>query len=112
MFYAVGSGIAKVASESGKVKMAIQPYSGSSTFIPLLNTGEIDFGMVNAVDMALAYRGPSFKVGGRNPFPYAPNLRLVMRGSPLMVGLLVRNAWRELVELRCHAGWLVRDGAG
>jgi TRAP transporter TAXI family solute receptor len=91
VFYAVGSGIAKVASESGKVKVSIQPYTGSSTFIPLLNSGELDFGMVNAVDMALAYRGPNFKVGGRNPFPYAPNLRLVMRGSPLMVGLLVRK---------------------
>src|SRR5213076_2681864 len=49
------------------------------------------FGLVNAVDMGLSYRGPDFKIGGRNPFPHAPNLRLVMRGSPLLVGLLVRK---------------------
>jgi hypothetical protein len=91
VFYAIGSGLAKVASDQGPVKMAVQPYSGSSTFIPLLNSGELEFGVVNVVDMALAYRGPGFKVGGRNPFPHAPNTRLVMRGSPLMVSLLVRK---------------------
>jgi TRAP-type uncharacterized transport system substrate-binding protein len=69
VFYAVGSGLAKVVAEGGgPVKLAVQPYSGSSTFLPLLNTGEMEFGVVNAVDMALAYREPDFKVGGRNPF--------------------------------------------
>jgi TRAP transporter TAXI family solute receptor len=91
VFYAVGSGLAKVVSDDGKVKMSVQPYSGSSTFIPLLDSGELEFGVVNVVDMALAYRGPTFKVGGRNPFPHAPNARLVMRGSPLLVALLVRK---------------------
>lgn len=90
-FYTVGSGIAKVVADAGKVKLAVQPYAGSSTFIPLLNSGELEFGVVNAVDMALTYRGPGFKIGGRNPFPHAPNVRLVMRGSPFLVGLLVRK---------------------
>lgn len=91
VFYAVGTGLAKVASEAGKVRMAVQPHTGSSTFIPLLNSGEIEFGVTNAVDMALAHRGPGFQIGGRNPFPHAPNLRLAMRGAPLVVGLLVRK---------------------
>ena len=91
VFYAVGSGLAKVVSEGGKVRMTVQPYTGSSTFIPLLNTAEMEFGVTNAVDMALAYRGPGFTIGGRNPFPSAPNLRLAMRGSPLLASLLVRK---------------------
>ncbi len=91
VFYAIGSGLAKVVSEAGPVRMSVQPYSGTSTFIPLLNTGELEFGVNNAVDMALAYRGPKFQIGGRNPFPHAPNARLVMRGSPFLVGLLVRK---------------------
>lgn len=91
VFYAIGSGLTKIVTDTGKVKMAVQPYAGSSTFIPLLNSGEMEFGVVNAVDMALAYRGPSFKIGGRNPFPHAPNVRLLMRGSPFMVALLVRK---------------------
>jgi uncharacterized protein len=91
VFYSIGSGLAKVVSDAGPVRMSVQPYSGSSTFIPLLNSGELEFGVNNAVDMALAYRGPKFQIGGRNPFPFAPNARLVMRGSPFLVGLLVRK---------------------
>jgi TRAP transporter TAXI family solute receptor len=90
-FYAVASGLAKVVSNHAGMQMVVQPYTGTSTMLPLLNTGEVDFGLVNAVDMGFSYRGPSYKVGGRNPFPHAPNLRLVMRGSPLVVGLLVRK---------------------
>jgi TRAP transporter TAXI family solute receptor len=91
VFYTMGSGLAKVISEHGPFRATVQPYTGTSTFLPLLNTGEMEFGIVNAVDMGLAYRGPAFKIGGRNPFPHTPNVRLVMRGSPLMVGLLVRK---------------------
>jgi hypothetical protein len=91
VFYAVASGLAKVVSGASGFTMIVQPYAGTSTMLPLLNTGEVDFGLVNAIDMGLAYRGPAFQIGGRNPFTPAPNLRLVMRGSPLMVGLLVRK---------------------
>jgi TRAP transporter TAXI family solute receptor len=90
-FYAIASGLSKVTSEGGAVRMTVQPYSGSSTFLPLLESGELEFGVVNAVDMALTYRGPAFKIGGRNPFPHAPGIRLVMNGSPFLVGLLVRR---------------------
>lgn len=92
VFYALASGLAKFASEGAPFQMTVQPYSGTSTFLPLLNTGEIDFGVNNAVDMALAYQGPErLKIGGRNPFQHAPNTRLVMRGSVLMTALLVRK---------------------
>jgi hypothetical protein len=91
VFYAIGSGLGKVVSDAGAAKMTVQPYSGSSTFLPLLDTGELEFGVVNAVDMALTYRGPNFKIGGKNPFPHAPQIRLVMRGSPFLVSLLVRK---------------------
>jgi uncharacterized protein len=90
VYYTFGSGLAKVIS-GGPFQVSIQPYAGSSTFLPLLNSGEVELGIVNAVDMGLSYRGPKFQIGGRNPFPHAPNVRLVMRGSPLLVGLLVRK---------------------
>lgn len=91
VFYAVASGLTKVVGEAGTARLAVQPYTGSSTFLPLLESGELELGVVNAVDMGLAYRGPGFKVGGRNPFPPAPAIRLVMRGSPLLIGLIVRK---------------------
>ncbi|MBI2359863.1 MAG: hypothetical protein HYV04_13370, partial [Deltaproteobacteria bacterium] len=91
VFYALASGIAKVVSEGASFQMVVQPYTGTSTFLPLLNTGEIDFGVNNAVDMALTYRGPNFKIGGRNPFLHAPNTRLAMRGAPLIISMLVKK---------------------
>lgn len=90
--YSLASGLAKVISDSSPVQGTIQPYSGTSTLVPLVNTGELDFGLVNAVDMGMAYQGPDrLKVGGRNPFPYTPNVRLVMRGLPLTTGPVVRK---------------------
>jgi len=92
VFYALASGLAKVASEGAPTQLVVQPYSGTSTFLPLLDTGEVDFGINNSVDMALSYQGPDrLKIGGRNPFQHTPNVRLVMRGSILMTALLVRK---------------------
>ena len=91
VFYALAGGLAKVASE-GPVQTTVQPYTGTSTFLPLLNNGELDFGIVNGVDMGMAYQGPKrLKVGGKNDFPHSPDTRLVMRGAPLIIALLVKK---------------------
>jgi uncharacterized protein len=91
VFFALASGIAKVVSGGAGYQMVVQPHAGTSTMLPLINTGELEFGIQNAVDLWLAYRGPGQQIGGRNPFPHTANVRLVMRGAPLMVGLLVRK---------------------
>jgi hypothetical protein len=92
LFYALASGVAKVITESSPMQAQVQPHSGTSTFLPLLDSGELDLGIVNAVDMGLAYQGANrLKIGGRNPFPHVPNTRLIMRGSPLRSSLIVRK---------------------
>jgi TRAP transporter TAXI family solute receptor len=92
VFYALASGLSKVASEGSPMQLVVQPYSGTSTFLPLLDSGEIDFGINNAVDLALSYQGSErLKIGGRNPFQHTPNIRLVMRGAILMTAFLVRK---------------------
>ena len=91
VFYALAGGLAKVVSGAAPFQATVQPYTGTSTFMPLLNNGELEFGVINAVDLGIAYRGPSYKVGGRNPFPHIPNIRLVMRGAPLMASPIVRK---------------------
>jgi TRAP transporter TAXI family solute receptor len=92
IFYAVGSGLAKVVSGATPIQMLVQPYTGSTAFLPLVNSGELDFAVNNAVELALSYRGPArLKVGGRNPSPETPNIRLVMRGAPLLASLVVRK---------------------
>ena len=94
LYYGMTSGVAAVISEYAPFKAEPAPYSGSSTFLPLLNEGrELDFGMNNAVDMAMAYRGPDkLKVGGRNPFTHTPNARLVVRGGAMTIGFNVRKS--------------------
>ena len=91
LFYSVASGLAKVISEAGPMQSLVQPYTGSSTFLPLLDSGEIDFGIINAVDMGLAYQGQRLKIGGRNPMPHTPRTRLIMRGSPLLTSMVARK---------------------
>ena len=91
LFYALGSGLAKVISEASPIQAQIQPYAGTSTFVPLFATGELDFGVVNAVDMGMVYQGQKLKIGGRNPYPHVPSSRLIMRGSPLRSSLIVRK---------------------
>jgi TRAP transporter TAXI family solute receptor len=92
IYYSLASGLANVVSSGAPFQMAVQPYTGSSTYLPLIESGELEFGMVNAVDMALAYQGPDkLKIGGRNPYPYTPSSRLIMRGSPLQSSLVVRK---------------------
>lgn len=91
LFYALASGLAKVISESTPIQAQVQPYAGTSTFVPLFDSGELDLGVVNAVDMGMVYQGPKLKVGGKNPFPHVPNSRLIMRGSPLRSSLIVKK---------------------
>ena len=74
VFYALASGISKVVSDAASFQMVVQPYTGTSTFLPLVNSGEVDFGLIGAVDLAMAYQGSQrLKIGGQNPFPHTPH---------------------------------------
>lgn len=89
--HTVASAVAKVASDAIATTVVVQPYAGATTFLPLLDSGELDFGISPSVDYALSYLGPdNIQVDGRNPYPHSPNLRLVMGGSPLIASLIVR----------------------
>ena len=55
VFYALASGLAKVVSETTPMQMTVQPYTGTSTFMPLLNSGELDFG----IDGVKKFFGPA-----------------------------------------------------
>src|SRR5919198_6581231 len=91
LFYALASGLAKVISEATPMQAQVQPYAGTSTFVPLFDSGELELGVVNAVDMGMVYQGQKLKVGGKNPFPHVASARLIMRGSPLRSSLIVKK---------------------
>ena len=51
VFFALAGGLSKVISDAAPFQAVVQPYTGTSTFLPLLDNGELDLGVVNAVDM-------------------------------------------------------------
>jgi TRAP transporter TAXI family solute receptor len=81
-YYAVGSALARVLSERSGLQVRVQPYSGSSTYIPLLNSGELALGLNNTSDALHAYQG-------LKPFHAAPNLRVISVIFPLKVAMFV-----------------------
>ena len=39
-----------MANDAGTLKLSIQPHAGTSTFLPLINTGELEFGINTTLD--------------------------------------------------------------
>jgi hypothetical protein len=71
LFYATGAAIAKVMVEKTGMQFRVQPYAGSSTYLPLIHAGKLAFGMANAAESYYAHSGAEL-------FKQAhPNLRQV-----------------------------------
>jgi TRAP transporter TAXI family solute receptor len=101
--YAAAGAISKVVTQASGIQMTVQPYSGATTYFPILNNGELDFGFVSGTDAMMSYQGPlRIRLGGKSQYPHTPNLRLVMRGAPIVVGLLVRkdSAIKTIYDVR------------
>jgi TRAP transporter TAXI family solute receptor len=82
--YRTGIAVAKVVTAKTDVTARAQPMAGSTTYIPMLNRGEIPFGFTNGGELQHAYEG----VGTFNGRPQ-PNLRLVGAMFPLRSGIAV-----------------------
>ena len=76
-FHADGSVIAKIVSERLKMTMVVRPHPGPPAWLPAMNEGEIEFGVLTGADAAMTFRG----VGGYRKA--TPAIRLVMVGAPL-----------------------------
>ena len=85
IFYAASVAMGKVLDEKLKMQVRVQPMGGSSTYIPLLNRGEADFGLTNVDDARSSFKGTgNFKRA-------SPDLRLTMVAFPLTLGVIVPN---------------------
>ncbi|MGE0565927.1 MAG: TAXI family TRAP transporter solute-binding subunit, partial [Pseudolabrys sp.] len=80
--YAVGAAVAKVLTEKGGLQVRIQPSSGTGAGIPLVDSGEIDLGLANTLELFDAYNGVGTFVKRPNK-----NLRAFAGVCPSMVGL-------------------------
>ena len=84
--YAVGAAVAKVLNEAGGIQARVQPSSGTGAGIPLVESGEIDFGLANTLELYDAYHGVGTFDGRPNK-----SLRTIAVVFPIKVGLFVRN---------------------
>ena len=76
-FHADGSIVAKVVSEHLPMTMVVRPHPGPPAWLPAMNNGEMEFGVIVGSDGATAYRGV-----GAHRRAY-PNIRLLMIGAPM-----------------------------
>ncbi len=83
--YQMGAAVAKALTESAKIQARVQPSSGTGTMIPLVNSGEIDIGFCNSLELIES-------VSGTGTFDKRPNpkLRQIATLYPLVTGLFVR----------------------
>ncbi len=78
--------ISKVVSENTGLQMRPQTMGGTQQYIPLVNAGQLQFGIGNMYQTTSAYLGTGLSEGHKYD-----NLRLVATLMPFRVGLLVAN---------------------
>jgi TRAP transporter TAXI family solute receptor len=83
--YALGASVAKVLGDKGGIQSRVQPSSGTGTMIPLIDSGEIDVGFANTLELWDAFHGKGTFDKRPNP-----NLRTLAVIFPIKVGLFVR----------------------
>ena len=94
MYYTLGTGFSKMLSDQLQRRVTIQPYSGSSVYLPLLDNGEAALGFSSSLDANAAFTGE-----GREALK---KLRAVARVWPLKVAFMVRadSGIKTLADLK------------
>ena len=84
--HALASGLAAVASRATPIAAKVQPYNGPNAWMPLLESGEVEFGIINILDSYMASTGT-----GNYKKAY-PMIRIVSGGVfPFTGSLMVRD---------------------
>jgi hypothetical protein len=84
--YNMSSAIAKVMAESANIQSRVQPYSGSSAVLPLLNSGELDLAVANVLEIQEAVEGTGPYKGRKQG-----NLRVLGVIFPLYSSMFVKK---------------------
>lgn len=94
LYYTIGGGIAAALQEGLERQVTVQPFTGSSVYIPLINEGEVTLGLNSSIDVGAWY------TGGYGNEPYT-NMRVLSRLWPLRQALVVRadSGMTEVADL-------------
>lgn len=80
--HALASGLSAVASKITTMSVKVQPYNGPNAWMPLLEQGEIEFGIMNILDANMAATGtgnykkafPMLRVATGGVFPFTGSI--------------------------------------
>lgn len=83
LYNAIGTGIATIVSRHTAITVRVQPFAGPPAWLPSMDSGETDMGVITSADAATSYRGiilykRSFK-----------NTRILVAGGSLQLGFYV-----------------------
>jgi TRAP transporter TAXI family solute receptor len=97
--------ISKVVSETAGVQMRVQPYGGTSAYVPSVNAGNLEFGLANELETLYAVTGTV--IYDKRP---QKNLRVATVLTPFASAIYVRkdSSIRTLQDLkgkRLPSGW-------
>ncbi|MFO0989985.1 MAG: TAXI family TRAP transporter solute-binding subunit [Alphaproteobacteria bacterium] len=84
--YSMSAAIAKVLSDKARIAARVQPAGGTSQFVPLVDSGELDFGVVNIIEAKEALTGTGAFEGKKQA-----NIRMAAVLYPFRNGMFVRN---------------------
>jgi uncharacterized protein len=84
--HSLGAGLAAVGSKATSISARVQPYNGPNAWMPLLQNGELEFGIMNILDAYMANTGTG------NYSKPNPSVRVVSGGVfPFTIGMVTRE---------------------
>ncbi len=83
LYNALGTGIATVLSRRTPITVRVQPFAGPPAWLPAMDKGETDMGVLTSADAAMAYKGIAIY---RRPFK---NIRILVVGGALQLSFYV-----------------------
>ncbi|MDD7970945.1 TAXI family TRAP transporter solute-binding subunit [Roseinatronobacter alkalisoli] len=94
LYYTIAGGLAAALQETLARQVTVQPFTGSSVYIPLIDAGEVTLGLNSSIDVGAWYRGEY----GNDPYT---GMRVLARLWPLRQALTVRadSGMTEVADL-------------
>lgn len=83
LYNAIGTGIATVVSRHTPIMIRVQPFAGPPAWLPSMDTGETDMGVLTSADAVTSYKGIILY---KRPFK---NTRILIVGGSLLLGFYV-----------------------
>jgi len=85
LYNAIGTGIATVVSHHTPMTVRVQPFAGPPAWLPSMDQGETDMGVLTSADAVTSYKGIILY---KRPFK---NTRILLVGGSLQLGFYVQK---------------------